>query len=244
MRRLATAALRWHNAAMQRVPAPDHWSVSIVEQGHEREPVVVIDNFAPDPQRWIDDAAFLSFAPIGPHYPGIRAEVPPPMLADLLAPLDPLIAEVFGEPATEVLDAYYSLVTTPPHALAPIQRLPHFDGVERERLALLHFLARDERSGTAFYRHRSTGFETVDAGRLATYRAALDADLRREGLPGPDYIAGDTAIFEEIAVHQGRFNRAILYRSNTLHCARLPADLALSADPAAGRLTVNTFLTA
>lgn len=222
---------------------PPHWSLSVVEQGAEREPVVVIDGFADDPERLIGDASFLAFRPIGPHYPGIRAEVPPAMLDDLLAPLGPVIADVFGEPATDVLDAYYSLVTTRPADLAPIQRLPHFDGVERERLALLHYLARDERSGTAFYRHRGTGFETVNADRLGGYRAALDADLRREGLPPADYIAGDTPIFERIAVHQGRFNRAILYRSNTLHCAFLPPDLTLSADPMAGRLTVNTFLT-
>jgi hypothetical protein len=223
-------------------PFPPHWSLSVVEQGAEHEPVVVIDGFAADPERLVGDASFLAFRPIGPHYPGIRAEVSPAMLDDLLAPLAPVVADVFGEPATDVIDAYYSLVTTRAAELAPIQRLPHFDGVERERLALLHYLARDERSGTAFYRHRSTGFETVGADRLGDYRAALDADLRREGLPAPGYIAGDTAIFEQIAMHPGRFNRAILYRSNTLHCAFVPPDLVLSADPRAGRLTVNTFL--
>jgi len=135
------------------------WSVVVHRQGEEREPVVVIDQFAPDPERFIADAAFLAFRPVGPHYPGVRAVVAPAMLRDLLTALQPIVTEAFGEPAVEVIDAFYSLVTTPPSALAPIQRLPHFDGLERERLALLHFLARDERSGTAFYRHRATGFE-------------------------------------------------------------------------------------
>jgi hypothetical protein len=218
------------------------WSLSVVEQGVEREPVVVIDHFAPEPDRFIDDAAFLAFQPIGPHYPGIRAVVAPAMLRDLLTALDPVVADIFGGRTLEVIDAFYSVVTTPPTALAPIQRLPHFDGVERERLALLHFLSRDERTGTAFYRQRSTGFETVDADRLADYRRALDLDIKREGLPPPGYIGGDTAIFEQIAHHQGRFNRAILYRSNTLHCAAIPDDLSFSADPETGRFTVNTFL--
>jgi hypothetical protein len=218
------------------------WSVAVHHQGEEREPVVVIDGFAPDPARFVADAGFLAFKPIGPHYPGVRAVVAPAMMRDLLAALAPVIAEVFGEPAVEVIDAFYSLVTTAPSALAPIQRLPHFDGVERERLALLHFLSRDERSGTAFYRHRATGFETVTAERLRVYRQALAADLDRFGMPVPDYIAGDTPIFGQIAQHQGVFNRAILYRSNTLHCAAIPRDMAFVADPAAGRLTVNTFL--
>lgn len=230
--------------ALSAADASAGWSLSVVEHGAEREPVVVIDNFAPNPQRFIDDAGFLAFRPIGPHYPGVRALVAPAMLRDLLAALEPVVTDVFGPRGFEVVDAFYSLVTTPPSALAPIQRLPHFDGVERERLALLHFLSRDERSGTAFYRHRSTGFETVNADRLAPYREALDADLTQHGMPEPSYIGGDTPIFEQIARHDGRFNRAILYRSNTLHCADIPEDMAFVADPEAGRLTVNTFIVA
>lgn len=221
-----------------------NWSLAVHHHGAEREPVVVIDRFAPDPQRFVDDAGFLAFTPIGPHYPGIRAVVAPAMLRDLLAALEPVVADVFGSPGFDVIDAFYSLVTTPPSALAPIQRLPHFDGVEWERLALLHFLSRDERSGTAFFRHRSTGFETVDAARLPAYRQALDVDIRREGLPPPDYIDGDTAIFDRIARYDGLYNRAILYRSHTLHCASIPRDAALVADVERGRLTVNTFLMA
>lgn len=218
------------------------WAVSVHRHGEEQEPVVVIDGFADAPERLVADAGFLSFRPIGEHYPGVRAVVSPVMLRPLLMRLEPVIAEVFGLAATSVLDAWYSLVTTAPADLAAIQRLPHFDGVEPGRLALLHYLSRDERGGTAFYRHRTTGFETVSASRLDAYRAALAADLAREGMPGPAYIGGDTPIFEQVAAHEGRFNRAILYRGNTLHCALLPDDMTLTDDPETGRLTVNTFL--
>ena len=51
-------------------------------------------------------------------------------------------------------------------------------------------------------------------------------------------------MYEQLALHRGRFNRALLYRSHALHCAFIPPELALSADPARGRLTVNTFLDA
>ncbi len=219
------------------------WHITLERHGAEGQPVVVIDRFA-DAERFRDDAAFLSFAPIGPHYPGLRAVVAPAMLRDLIVRLEPIIAETFGLTGLEVVDAFYSIVTTPPAALTPIQRLPHFDETSPGRLALLHYLSPDERSGTAFYRHRSTGFESIDAARLSAYRAALDADLQRHGIPDPRYIAGDTPVFERLAVHEGRFNRAILYRSNTLHCAHLPDDLSLDPDPETGRLTVNTFLDA
>ncbi len=222
--------------------APPGWRLGVERHGREAQPVVVIDGFAPAPERFVDDAAFLAFTAMGEHYPGVRARVPDALLRPLLDALAPAIAAVFGPGKPAVVDAFYSLVTTPPAALAPIQRLPHVDETSRARLALLHFLSRDERSGTAFFRHRATGWESLDAERLPAYRTALEADLARHGLPQASYIDGDTPLFEQVARYAGRFNRAILYRSNTLHCAAIPPDMAFSAEPDTGRLTVNTFL--
>lgn len=216
--------------------------IEVTRCGRENRPVVVIENFVPDPQALIDDACRHDYGPRGAYYPGIRAPVPPALVRRFLDGLDAIIAEVFGITSGHVLETWYSLVTTPPSALAPIQRLPHVDGLEPGRLALLHFLGREEKGGTAFYRHRSSGCESVDAARFPTYKAQLEADVARSGLPQAGYIAGDTPIFERIAFHGARFNRAILYRGNTLHCADIPGGLNLSADPARGRLTVNTFL--
>jgi Family of unknown function (DUF6445) len=217
-------------------------AISVELIGSEQQPVVVIDDFAPRPDTLVNDAGMLSFAPMGIHYPGIRANIARRMLTPLLTPLVSTIADVFGYVATEITDAFYSLVTTPPDALTPIQRIPHFDGVEPSRLALLHYLAPDAPGGTAFYRHRSTGYDSVTVERLPSYRSMLDADFANAGLPPPAYIDGDTDIFEQIARFEGRFNRAILYRGNSLHCAWLPEGTALTADPAAGRLTANIFL--
>ncbi|HEX7656635.1 MAG TPA: DUF6445 family protein, partial [Sphingomonas sp.] len=80
-----------------------NWSLAVHHHGAERQPVVVIDRFAPDPQRFVDDAGFLAFTPIGPHYPGIRAVVAPAMLRDLLAALEPVVADVFGSPGFDVI---------------------------------------------------------------------------------------------------------------------------------------------
>lgn len=222
--------------------ADPEWQLRVERHGREGEPVVVIDGFASDPSLFVEDAAMLDFAPVGVHYPGVRAPVARALLKPLLGSLPPVVREVFGYRDIAIDDAFYSLVTTAPGDLAPIQRLPHFDGVERERLALLHYLAPGVPGGTAFYRHRATGYETIDAARLAGYGAALDADLAREGLPRPAYIAGDTPLFDCLARHEGLYNRAILYRGHTLHCAWLPAAVPLLADPVCGRLTANTFL--
>lgn len=222
----------------------DCWQLQVMAHGSENQPVVVIDSFASDPHGLREDASFLSFSQIGEHYPGIRAVVPEAMLRPIVAALAPVVRDVFGLGDLSVVDSFYSLVTTPPDALAPIQRLPHFDEVSPTRLALLHYLADDDTSGTAFFRQRSTGYESVDATRLPAYRGALADDLATHGMPNAGYIGAGSPVFERIARHAGRFNRAILYRSNTLHCADIPAGMPLSADPFTGRLTVNTFLDA
>ena len=212
-------------------------------QGNEQRPLLVLDDFWPDPEMLREDAAALRMGQIGPHYPGLRADVPRRLAESIRRRIAPLLAEHFGlDPAPAVSEAYYSLVSTPPRALAPIQRLPHFDGVEPRRIALLLFLGHGAQGGTAFYRQRGTGFESVDAARLDCFSAKLESATRRHGMPEPAYIAGDTPLFEQVAVHHGAFNRALVYAGNSLHCAWLPPDVALDTDPLAGRLTLNLFL--
>jgi hypothetical protein len=212
-------------------------------QGRERRPLIAIDDFWPDPDALREDAASLRMTAIGPHYPGVRAEVPPRLAETMRRRIAPLLAEHFGlDPAPAVSEAYYSLVTTAPADLAPIQRLPHFDGVESRRIAVLLFLGHGEQGGTAFYRQRATGFESVDAARLDRFRTELERDVQAHGMPDAEYIAGDTPLYECIAVQPARFNRALIYAGNTLHCAYLPPEVVLNADPLAGRLTLNLFL--
>ena len=211
--------------------------------GREAQPVIVIDDFVPDPAGLRARAEALNFRPMGVHYPGLRAEVDRGDVAAYVLPVLDLIAATFdlaGPPG--LVSAGYSIVTTAHAALSPIQRIPHIDGLEIERIALLHFLGRADQGGTAFYRHRTTGFETIDASRHPAYDAALRHDVAQHGLPQPGYIAGDTAIFECIARYRAVPNRALIYRSHALHCADLPPDLDLTPDPRRARLTVNTFL--
>jgi len=221
-------------------PAPPH-RIELI--GAERQPVIVIDDFVPDMARLRAAAEACAYQPMGRHYPGLRAEVAAGDIVAYLAPVRALIAQTFGlaRPA-EVLSAGYSIVTTHPSRLTPIQRLPHFDGLEPERIALLHYLGGEDQGGTAFYRHRSTGFETISPQRHAVYDAALTRDVAQYGLPAPAYISGDTPIYQQIARFPARPNRALIYRGHSLHCADLPVDLAFTADPQRARMTINTFL--
>ena len=220
-------------------------TIEVHRHGRELQPVIVIDDYFDDPESLIEIAANgPSFERNGPYYPGIRAPFPDAHLPDLLKPLDPILKAHFGYERGLVLrECNFSLVTTPPNELMPIQRLPHFDSLEYGRVAALLFLGKGENNGgTAFYRQRSTGFETVDAGRYQQFADALNEDVARYGLPAQDYIGDDNLMYETLAFHKAKFNRMLVYASATLHSGRIPAEFAFSPDPRLGRLTVNAFV--
>lgn len=208
--------------------------------GREGEPVVIVDNFAPDPQALRAHAAASAFTWAGDHYPGLRAALPQTYLGQVRDMLAIVFNEAFGATGrVRVLDARFSIVTAPAAALTLVQRLPHVDATAPGRLAMVHYLAVEELGGTAFFRHRSTGFETINDERAGTYFAALERETALH--PPQGYIAGNTPLFERIDAVPGRFNRAVFYRSHLLHSGAVPPNDPLPADPATGRLTVTGF---
>ncbi|WP_423603618.1 DUF6445 family protein [Sphingomonas sp. MS122] len=210
--------------------------------GAEQQPIAIVDGFHPDPDTLCDAACAASFGPAPRHYPGIRAELPADYFAQVRPALTTVLRDVFGAPRQiDLLDASFSIVTAPPATLTPAQRLPHVDAVARGRIALVHYLSRDHGDGTAFFRHRTTGYETIDEARSADYLARLEAELRGSAPPA-GYLNGDTELFAEIARVEARYNRAVIYRSALLHSGAISPDARLDPDPATGRLTVTAFL--
>jgi hypothetical protein len=215
--------------------------------GREGQTLVTIDNFAGDPDALRRAAIETRFEPGRHHYPGIRAELPPTYLEAQLPLITRIVRQIFGRYGdVKVVDASFSIVTTPPDQLSLQQRLPHCDAFDPGRIAFIHYLMpagghEIVDKGTAFYRHRSTGFETVNEARRAPYFQSLESELRERGEP-QGYVAGDTELFEQIGVVEARYDRALLYPGFLLHSGAIPADASLSPDPAAGRLTVTAFL--
>ena len=211
--------------------------------GAEAQLLAIVDDFALDPAGLRAFAAAAAFEPAGQHYPGIRAALPDDYFQQVGPALAAVLRDAFGhEGRVDVIDASFSIVTTPAGALAPRQRLPHCDAFAKNRIALLHYLSPGDCDGTAFFRHRSTGYETIDERRAPFYFRRLDDELRAASGPPHGYIAGDTALFERIALAEPRYNRALLYRSYALHSGAIAPDAALSPDPDAGRLTITGFL--
>ncbi len=216
--------------------------------GDEGEPLLILDDVVADPAGLVDiaseDASFGEAATGENFYPGRLAPAPLAYVNGLGRALDPLIRQGFGlnDVALGRATCNFSLATLAPEALNLAQRNPHVDTVDPLQFAILHYLCDPRLGGTAFYRHRATGFEFLTPERLQAYQSVLDAELRRDP-PPPAYIDGDTRQFTRTRLVEAAFNRVIVYRSRTLHSGHIPDPTALSADPRRGRLTANIFLT-
>ena len=212
--------------------------------GNERAPVIVIDDFHPDPRSLVDQAeAHAGFSASSKFYPGIRAQGTFEYVKTARDQLRSLCPEIFGAPNDIVpTECNFSVVTLPPEETIPFQRIPHFDGTDPQNIALLHYLCEPRHGGTAFYRHRSTGYEVITAANARHYAQAVDAEIRAHGVPAPAYVNGSTTLFECIFACEAAFNRALVYRGTSLHSGSIPADFVPDPNPRTGRLTLNTFL--
>ena len=217
--------------------------ISVHRIGREAQPLVIIDHFAPDPDALRAAAIAARFGPAEHHYPGIRAALPAEYMPEQQPTIAEIVGDVFGQSGTlQVIDASFSMVTSEPASLTVNQRLPHCDAFAVERIALIHYLSPEGGDGTGFFRHRSTGFETIDQARAAIYFDQLGAEIRYRGEPPLAYVAGDTPQFERTMLAEARYNRALIYRSYLLHSGAISPGALLSPDPAVGRLTVTAFL--
>jgi hypothetical protein len=217
----------------------------IMRVGRSREPVIVVDDALLDPEAAIDEATLLQFAAADEGrggFPGVRAKAPRPLGQALVGGAMPLVEQVFGLKRTSLtgFDSSFSIVTVPPEALHPLQRIPHIDTRDPRRLAILYYLGRGRMGGTAFYRQESTGLEQIGPDSFEAYYVARRADLARLPAEG-SYPGADTPGYAETAHFEARFNRLLVYRSCSLHSGVVPSDSPLSADPRLGRLTVNIF---
>lgn len=220
------------------------WELQQIRYGESQIPILIIDNFSPHTEALLKDSAAQKFGVFGPYYPGVQAHAPADYLAEHQGAIGYLLAKAFdaGDAKTALEMCMYSYVTTPPSALSPLQRYPHFDGGHPRKVALLHYLCGEAQGGTQFYRHDRTGFEFIAEGRAQDYARAREEDAAEFGLRGPAYFAGSEHGFTRLAKVSARFNRAVLYPSASLHSGDLGTAPKFSASPDTGRLTVNTFI--
>jgi hypothetical protein len=222
-------------------------ALSIHSIGAERRPLALAEDFSLEPQSLI---AFAECgepfrAMPGDFYPGVRKPAPPQYAQNFCEQYGDMLRELFSLPASSVPRVIFSalsITTTEPHHLRPVQRVPHFDTSAANQLAIIHYLCGPEHGGTSFYRHRSTGFETISQERLQHYAQTLKHEVMRQHQPLAKYMDGDDALFARIASYDARYNRALIYPSNVLHSGDIRRPSSAETPPQAARLTVSSFV--
>ncbi len=211
--------------------------------GNERAPVLVIDNLAADPELLIDqaEAAFAASARPRDGFPGLTAPAPEGFSRSLTGFLLPTLRKVFHLP-TKISSGGcdFQVMSTPFADLTERQKIPHIDVPDLNTMASVHFLCGAPFLGTAFYRHKATGFEIISPDRAALYRGVLAEEIGRSSPSGN--VDQDTDCFACVASYPAVFNRAIFFSAASLHAGLADGFAPLDPNPRRGRLTLNLFL--
>jgi hypothetical protein len=210
--------------------------------------IVFIDDFLEDPHALVEAACAARFEPPAgaagkKGYPGLRAPAPAPYTQAVTELLDPLVKVNLGVPRhlpVKVGLSAFSLTTTPPGELGPLQRTPHFDASTPHHMAALLWLCAESHGGTGFYRHNATDLQRITAENRERYLDAYHEEVNRSH-PPLRYFDRSDAQFTFLGMMPARFNRLVVYPGSLLHTACINPACSLSADPRLGRLTVNTF---
>ena len=214
--------------------------------GNEKTPVFILDNFLENlAEDMLCNLDQLEFDDFPTYYPGIRAKLPEEYILAVARACVPLLQKIYEIPAEykiEFFDSYYSLVTSAPENLSVEQRIPHFDGADPYRFALLHYLNPSQHGGTAFYRHQPTGMERVFEDKADDYLSSVSNYFSENGAPADKYIDSSNQQFEKIGEIPYVQNRMAMYPGNLLHSGTINPELDIDANPVTGRLTANIFL--
>lgn len=221
--------------------------IETIYVGKELQPLIVVDNLLANPESVIEYAENnIQFQQEEKDfYPGVRKPLTPAYAEHIYQHLLETFWTVFSTRSTinvKLLSSVLSLTTTPPERLRPIQSVPHFDSYDPNQIAAVHYFCNESHGGTSFYRHKSTGFESLDKQRIPLYAPKLKEEVIANYNGSSSYIDESNSLFERTYKIEAKFNRAIFYRSNILHSGNIASAESLSANPRQGRLTANTLV--
>lgn len=180
-------------------------------------------------------------------YPGIELPMPVEFSARMQDFFDRHIRNALGGRRTARMNSRLAMVTTPPTALEPRQRICHRDSAwvdpAHAIAASVLYLFKDESlGGTNFYRPHlpEEQIKQLVHDSSVMERASFDA---RHPSVAQDYMDGSNDYFERIGQVPASWNRMIFYDGRLFHSGAVGSAQALTGDPATGRLTLNGFFT-
>jgi hypothetical protein len=179
-------------------------------------------------------------------YPGIEL----PMPADFTTRLEDFfmryIRGALNGRRTLLRNSRLSMVTLAPDRLRPIQSICHHDSQSVApgqciAASVLYLFKDSALGGTSFYMPKKSSNETeqllLDA-RSLTHAAFTDRYAIEQG-----YFCESNDYFERVGTVPAQWNRMIFYDGSVFHSGDIRAPEKMSADPLAGRLTLNGFFT-
>jgi hypothetical protein len=223
--------------------------VQIIKVGNEHTPVIIIDDFSPEIQNCIALAIKEEFTPnteSDVYYPGVRAMIGGDYGNTVLRSIVDVIRSVYkiAHPNTLIPHAgFYSLICNEEKDLDLLQTLPHFDSVQPNYFAVMHYLNPGEFGGTGIYRHNPTGFENITESRVKPYLTSAQNFIDQQDKIEMKYFTESTEHFELIEKLEYKQNRLVIYPGTLLHSGFIDnCERDLSSDPITGRLTANFFI--
>ena len=221
-------------------------SVSSARVGKCPIAVTVADNVLLHPQQLAEFARGLEFVEDDSNlYPGIRARLPAEFSRPFHAWLTNTLrcAGVLEESSYVHEDAsFFSIVNKNRANLLPLQRIPHYDSIDPRVFAAVVYLFDRANSGTSFYRHRTTGYETIGDDNKDNFKMALNRNMKTLGPPAREYANGSNALFERTHSVDSVFNRIVIYSGNVLHAADIDGSLFTGNDNSQWRLTISALI--
>jgi hypothetical protein len=220
-------------------------SVQTHYAGHERQPILIIDNYLRNPEslvKYAEKEARFEASPA--MYPGIVSGIPDDYCETFLNTLGPLVGETFGvQVETAYLTScFFAIITFSAEQLHFRQRLPHVDDYGAGVIAMIHFLCDEFQGGTGLFRHRATGYESLTEAKYKHLQSLIAQDIASTGPIAPEYMSANNRWFEQTACIPAKFNRLAIYRGSILHSMLVDDKTKLHPNPRIGRLTINTFL--
>jgi Family of unknown function (DUF6445) len=220
-------------------------SVSSVRVGECPIAVTVADSVLLRPQQLAEFGLGLKFVEDDSNlYPGVRARLPAEFSRPFHAWLTNTLRRtgVLEESAYVHEDAsFFSIVNKNRANLLPLQRIPHYDSTDPRIFAAVIYLFDRANSGTSFYRHRTTGYETIGDDNKDNYQIALNRNIKNLGPPAREYTNGSNALFERTHSVDSAFNRIVIYSGNVLHAADIDGNL-FTGDNSQWRLTISSLI--
>jgi Family of unknown function (DUF6445) len=180
-------------------------------------------------------------------YPGIELPMPLEFSARLQDFFDRHIRNSLGGRRTVKMNSRLAMVTTPPDALEPRQRICHrdsawIDPAQTIAASVLYLFEDATLGGTSFYRPRLSEEATRQLVHDSSVMDRASFNARHPSIT-QDYMGESNDYFERIGQVPTRWNRMIFYDGRLFHSGEVGNTRALTGDPRTGRLTLNGFFT-